>query len=121
MSTSNVPFWDFAGGKTTIIKGLAATNADLSDWYSQVIAFVETLAGSSDFEVIDNGYVRFPGVLVTDGIDAFFRGNPFQVWSDLPGELILCHGAMGSRNASQLIRSLEALWTPDQGQVTTDK
>ena len=112
----NAPCWDSTGGKTTVIQGLATTDADLSDWYSRVIAFVETVAKSSDFEVADNGYVRFPGVLVTSGIDAFFRGNPFRLWSDLPGELILSHGGMGCRTASQLIRSLEAPY----GQLATD-
>ena len=106
--------WRFESGKTTIIHGLFVADADLSDWYSRVIAFVVTVAESPDFEVVDNGYRRFPGVLVTDGVTAFFRGNPFALWSDVPGELILTHASMGSRIGNELIRSLEALWTTDQ-------
>jgi hypothetical protein len=116
---SDLSRWSFTGGQTTVIQGLAV-EADLSDWYSRVIAFVLTIAESPDFEVVDNGYRRFPEVLVTEGVTAFFRGNSFGLWSDLPGELILTRATMGSRIANELIRSVEALWITGNGQLTTD-
>lgn len=105
-----VPAWTFAGGKTTIIQGLEDSNTECSQWYDRVVEFILKVAGSPDFEVKDNGFRRFPGVLVTDGVKGFFRGQPFEVWSDVPGELILRHESMGSRLGNELIPRLEALW-----------
>ena len=128
---SNVPSWNFEACPTTIIQGLAATDADMSDWHSQVIAFVVTVAEDSDFEVVDNGYRRFPDVLVTEGVAVFFRGDQFGVWSDIPGELILTHGSMGHRKGAELIGRLKTLWQraseqpaewpTDNGLMTTDE
>ncbi len=105
----NLPGWGFIGGKTTVIRCLTA-DAEFSDWYARVIAFVSNIAESPDFEVVDNGYRRVPGVLVTAGIIGFFRGERFEVWSDVPGELIFRHQSMGSRMATELIQRLEVLW-----------
>ena len=116
---SNVPRWSFTGGETTVIEGLSA-DAEISDWYDRVVAFILTLDESSDFEVVENRYRRFPSILVTNGITALYRGHRFELWSDVPGELILDHPSMGSRIATELIRSLELLWTADRGQRTTD-
>ena len=109
MAMPNVLRWEFTGGKTSVIQGLTA-DAEISAWYARVIAFVSKIAESPDFEVVDNGYGRVPGVLVTDGIAGFFRGKRFEVWSDVPGELIFGHCSMGSRMANELIQRLEALW-----------
>ena len=109
MSIPKVMPWEFTGGETTLIQGLTS-DPELADWYARVVAFVSKIAESPDFEVVDNGYRRFPGVLVTGGIIGSFRGTRFAVWSDVPGELIFVHHDMGSRMGNELIRRLDALW-----------
>lgn len=108
MATESV--WTFNGGKTTVIQGLAPTNTEWMQWQSCVIKFIAQIAETSDFAIEDNGYRRFPGVLVTSGVKGYFRGEPFEIWSDVQGELILRHDTLGFRLASELIRNLEALW-----------
>ena len=105
-----LPTWTFTGGKTTVIQGLEGADAELADWYYRVVEFISRIAENPDFEVEDNGYRKFPGVLVTDGVKAYFRGKPFEVWSDVAGELILRHESMGYGLGNKLIRRLEALW-----------
>ena len=102
--------WKFSGRKTTIVKGLEQSNAELAQWYSRVIEFLLKVAESPDFEIENNGYNRYPGVLVTSGVKGYFRGKPFEIWSDMPGELILRHDAMGTHMARELIRRLKVLW-----------
>ena len=107
---ASAPTWQFAGGKVTIFGGLDDPDADFGKWCSRVVDFVLRIDASLDFEVKDNGFRRYPGILVTNGITGYLRGNPFVIWSDVPGELILCHDSMGSRLGGELIRTLEALW-----------
>ena len=102
--------WTFNGGKTTIIRELESSNEDFSKWSRRVVEFVLSIAEAEDFDVEDNGYRRFPGVLVTGGVKCYFRGKPFEVWSDVPGEIIVRHESMGSRLGSELISRLEELW-----------
>jgi hypothetical protein len=71
------------------------------------------MAKAEDFGIEDNGYRRFPGVLVTDGVKCYFRGQAFEIWSDVPGEIILRHGTMGSRLGGELINRLGELWSPE--------
>ena len=102
--------WTFAGGKTTIVQGLECSNKELTKWFRRVIDFILRIAASADFEVVDNGYRSFPGVLVTNGVKCYFRGTPFEIWSDVPGEIIIRHESMGYRLGNELIGRLEALW-----------
>lgn len=103
--------WAFNGGKTTIGQGLESPDREFSQWCSRVVELISKIALSVDFEVKDNGYRRFPGVLVTDGIKCHFRGEQFEVWSDVPGEIIIRHESMGSRLTGELIDRLAGLWS----------
>jgi hypothetical protein len=107
---ATLPKWKFAGGTTTVIDGLEDSDNDLSQWYSRVVEFILRIVEGQDFQVGDNGYRRFPSVLVTEGVKCLFRGNPFEVWSDVAGELILRHEGMGFRLGNELIGRLEEQW-----------
>lgn len=102
--------WTFYGGKASVIQGLEGSNAELEQWYTRVIEFVLKIAEEPEFEVEDNGYKRFPGGLVTDGIKCRFLDKPFEMWSDVPGEIILIHESMGFRIGNELICRLEVLF-----------
>jgi len=43
-------------------------------WSSNVVSFIESLKNDALFQFRDNGYARFPGVLVTDGVSGSIRG-----------------------------------------------
>jgi hypothetical protein len=108
---ATIPTWNFIGGTTTIIQGLDDSKTEFLQWCDRVVEFILKISQSPDFELKDNGYRSFPGVLVTDGVTGLFRGKPFQIWSDVAGEIILKHESMGFRLGNELIGRLEALWS----------
>ena len=103
--------WTFTGGNTTIVSGLEKANTGLAQWEARVCEFIAKIAEVPDFRIKDNGYRRFPGVLVTNGVRGYFRDKPFELWSDVPGELILRHESMGYRLGSELVERLKELWS----------
>jgi hypothetical protein len=105
-----LPTWTFTGGKTTVIEGLDGSDTELADWYHRVVEFISKIVESPKFEVKDNGYRKSPGVLVTNGVKVLYRGKPFEVWTDVAGELIFRHEGRGSRLVEELVVRLGRLW-----------
>jgi len=75
----------------------------LDPWYRRMVSLVQSMEGSREFEIQDNGYRTDPGVFVTEGVSGSFKGHSFSIWSDVPGEIILRH-SKGSRSM------VEPLW-----------
>ena len=79
-------------------------------WYQQMILLLERMARSGEFSVSDNGYKRYPGVFVTEGVKGSFNAGSFSVLSDIPGEIILTHAGVRASAAEELCNKLSALW-----------
>ena len=79
-------------------------------WHQQITLLLERMAGSSEFSVSDNGYKRYPGVFVTEGVKGSFSAGSFSVWSDVPGEIILIHSGMRASAVEELCNKLADLW-----------
>jgi len=109
-------FTTFLGGKTICIGGLDTADAERSQWYSRVAEFVARVSEYPEFKIKDNGCRRFPGVLVNQGIEANFRGRPFEIWSDQAGEIILLQVSMGHRGARELVERLGMIWNEKDNQ-----
>ncbi|MEW6126129.1 MAG: hypothetical protein AB1757_03620 [Acidobacteriota bacterium] len=101
--------WVFTGGTTTIIQGIDNSISDYEQWRQRVVQFILKIAESPDFAVKDNGYEKFPEVLV-GGVACFYRGKPFAIFCDLPNELIICHNSLRLQLANDLINELKTLW-----------
>jgi hypothetical protein len=106
----NEQLWTYSGGKTTTICGLDAREIGYERWYARLLEFILRLEASPDFSVKDNGYRQYPGVVVVEGIKAVYRDKQFEIWSDVPGEIILRHHAMGHRLAQELVAKLGESW-----------
>ena len=101
--------WKFGHDDVTIVR-CADCHLPRSEWHQRLLLLLERMRESDEFSVLDNGYRRYPGLLVTDGVKSSFSGQSFSVWSDVPGEIILVHPGMRASIAEQLCNKLSELW-----------
>jgi hypothetical protein len=101
--------WRIGADSATILR---STEAGLSreGWYQQIVALLEVLENDDAFSIVDNGYRRDPGVLVTSGVEVSIGGRSFGIWSDMPGEIILVHPGMRASRVEQICQRLSELW-----------
>ena len=88
--------WERSSYDTTIMQ-CACVDMPLDSWYRRMVSLVQSMEGAGEFEIHDNGYRTHPGVFVTEGVSGSFKGHSFNIWSDIPGEIILKH-SKGSRS-----------------------
>jgi hypothetical protein len=101
--------WKLGHDNVTIVCA-ADRHLPRSEWHQRLCLLLERMEGAEEFSVVDNGYKRYPGVLVTEGVKSSFSGQSFSVWSDVPGEIILVHPGMRASIAEQLCNKLSELW-----------
>ena len=101
--------WTFGSDDVTIVR-CAQAHLPRDKWYQQMNLLLERMAGSGEFSVLDNGYKRYPGVFVTEGVKGSFSGGSFSVWSDVPGEIILMHAGVRASAVEDLCNKLSDLW-----------
>lgn len=88
MSVSNQPDWTDSDGDVTVVSGLSHS-ATVDEWTSWVISFIDRIARADGFAIHDNGFHRFPEVLIVEGVGGQFEGHDFRLWSDVSGELVI--------------------------------
>ena len=71
---------------------------------------MDGLKGMSEFQIHDNGYVRFPGVLVIEGVKGTYKGHRFSIWSDIPGEILLRHPDVPRSAVESLCGRIKECW-----------
>ena len=84
-------------------------------WYEMVVSLIEGLKCTSEFRIHDNGYGKFPGVLVTEGVKGVYTGHAFSIWSDIPGEIVLKHPAVPRSAVEPLCRRVKECWLSISG------
>jgi len=111
--------WERSSYHDTFIH-CATAGATHQQWRSRLVAFVQLLGQAPAFHITDKGYQRFAEVLVTEGIGCIFRGHPFSVLSDIPGEIILMHPELPRSLVEPLCKALKDCWQgiPEQDALT---
>ena len=79
-------------------------------WYERIASVIDALGASNEFQINDNGYRRFPSVLVTEGVKGTFKGNDFAIWSDHPGEILLIHPDVPRSSVELLCNRVRESW-----------
>jgi len=101
--------WERTSYRDTFIH-CSTAGATQEQWRSRLVAFVQLLERLPGFRIADNGYQRFLGVSVTPGIDCTFRGHPFRICSDIPGEIIVVHPELPRSLVEPLCEALKECW-----------
>lgn len=101
--------WTRSGYDTTLIQ-CSGAGLPREVWYGKVVSLIQNLEVADGPQIDDNGFRRFPGVLVTEGVKGAFRGHPFSIWSDHPGEILLMHRAVPRWAVELLCSGISECW-----------
>src|SRR6185437_2244214 len=101
--------WQRTNYRETLIYCPSA-DVTYEQWRFRLVALLNLLARSPEFRITDNGYQRFPGVLVTEGVQCTFRGHLFRVWSDIPGQILVVHPELPRSLVEPLCNVLKDFW-----------
>lgn len=85
----NQSFQKHYGSDNFILTYDAMKHQTLNRWYQILIQLVDRLAGHQEFELTGSDYQHSPELFVTDGVEGYFKGEAFSIWSDQPGEIIV--------------------------------
>ncbi len=94
------------GSTSTTISVAEFSASTLDSWYRALTAAIHALAHAKYFEVslpINSDYV-------TSGVNCAYRGGTFEIWSDLPGEVVVRFGSLRPRIADELVTALADVW-----------
>jgi hypothetical protein len=95
--------WTRSSHDTTVIH-CAGDDQTFEIWYETVVSLIESMERTMQFRIHDNGYRKFHGVFVSEGVKGTYNGHDFSIWSDIPGEIILRHPEV-PRSAVELLCS----------------
>lgn len=77
----------------------------LDAWYQQLIALIGSVETQTKIVVSNCGYKKYPELFVTDGLKAVLKERNFEIWSDVPGEVLIKHSGIKANILEEIKQS----------------
>lgn len=105
------PFIKHCGSDNFVLSSDEMKDLSLDEWYLKPIRLLDSLSKYREFEFSVTKYQTSPGLFVTDGVEGFFKGKRFSIWSDEPGKIVVKY--IG-KYVDTFIHSINEQWLNEQ-------